>query len=147
MSEDLVVREAEPSDQPDLQRLRQILSEELAVQRGGQVLVSHEFSAPRPDAHRTVVGVLHGAIIGFADTEIVGVDIGRLGRVRRIFVEEGAREVGVGEAMLEDAMAWCREHGAFGIDGYALPGMRATKNFYEMVGMKARLLVVHAPLT
>jgi GNAT superfamily N-acetyltransferase len=144
---DLVVREAEPSDQAELQRLRQILSDELSVQRGGPVLVSHEFAAPRPDAHRTTIGLLHGAAVGFTDTEIVAVDTGRLGRVRRIFVEAEAREVGVGEAMLEDAMAWCREHGAFGIDGFALPGMRATKNFYEMVGMKARLLVVHAPLT
>jgi hypothetical protein len=52
----------------------------------------------------------------------------------------------VGEALLDAAMAFGREHACRGIDSYALPGARETKNFFETAGMKARLLVVHAPL-
>ena len=60
-----------------------------------------------------------------------------------IFVEEGARQVGVGEAMMADLVAWCREQGCVGMDAMALPGHRSTKNFFEESGFTARNLVMH----
>ena len=47
---------------------------------------------------------------------------------------------------MELAMAWCREKGCLGIDSVALPGDRATKNFFESFGLVARALRVHRPL-
>ena len=71
---------------------------------------------------------------------------GRLGRVRGLFVLPDARGVGVGEVMMDQVVRWCREQGCSGIDGYALPGNRATKNFFETFGFTARLLTVHRRL-
>ncbi len=43
-------------------------------------------------------------------------------------------------------IAWCEEHGCAGIDAVALPGNRATKNFFERYGLTARALLVHRRL-
>ena len=67
----------------------------------------------------------------------------RLGVVSDIFVEEGARAVGVGEAMMGDLVAWCEAKGCAGMDAMALPGHRLTKNFFEESGFTARKLVMH----
>jgi hypothetical protein len=37
-------------------------------------------------------------------------------------------------------------HNAVGIDSFALPGDRETKNFFETQGMVARLIHVYRPL-
>jgi GNAT superfamily N-acetyltransferase len=66
-----------------------------------------------------------------------------LGVIDDIFVEDEARGVGVGEAMMADLVAWCTEQGCVGIDAMALPGHRATKNFFEESGFTARKLVMH----
>ena len=63
-----------------------------------------------------------------------------------IFVEDEAREVGVGEAMVNDLIDWCEERKCIGIDAMALPGHRATKNFFEKFGFTARKLVMHQRL-
>jgi GNAT superfamily N-acetyltransferase len=57
-----------------------------------------------------------------------------------------ARSVGVGEALMDLIVAWCEQRRCVGIDAHALPGNRATKNFFETFGFKARLLTVHRPL-
>ena len=40
-------------------------------------------------------------------------------------------------------LEWCRDQGCRGVDALALPGMRATKNFFEESGFSARLIVMH----
>ena len=67
----------------------------------------------------------------------------RLGVVEDVFVEEQARGIGIGEALMDPAIGWFVSLGCFGADAVALPGMRATKNFFETFGFTARLLVVH----
>jgi GNAT superfamily N-acetyltransferase len=62
-----------------------------------------------------------------------------------VFVEEGARGVGLGEAILEDLVAWFADRGCVGVDAPALPGHRQAKNFFEAHGFVARLLVMHHP--
>ncbi len=61
-------------------------------------------------------------------------------------MEPGARGVGVGRALLDDLVAWFSASGCRGADASALPGDRATKNFYEAAGFKARLITVHRAL-
>ena len=61
-------------------------------------------------------------------------------------VEPEAREVGLGEELLDAVIAWSRARGCSTLDAVALPGDRHTKNFFETFGMKARLLTVHVPL-
>jgi GNAT superfamily N-acetyltransferase len=66
--------------------------------------------------------------------------------VEEIFVEPDAREVGVGEALLDSAEQWASERGAMGIEIEALPGDRKLKNLGERHGFKARTLVMHKKL-
>lgn len=59
-----------------------------------------------------------------------------------VWVEEGARELGLGDALLAAAVDDARTRGAVVAEAVALPGDRATKNMFERFGMKARKLVV-----
>ena len=45
-----------------------------------------------------------------------------------------------------DLLAWATAQGCFGIDALALPGNRATKNFFERYGLTARAIIVHKRL-
>ena len=45
--------------------------------------------------------------------------------------------------MIERVLAWCRDRQCVGVDAVALPGHRATKNFFEEFGFTARALVMH----
>ncbi len=58
-----------------------------------------------------------------------------------------ARRGGVGKAVAESLMYWCRSQGCRGVDADALPGSRPVKSFFEANGFTARLLVMHRPLS
>src|SRR5688500_15277740 len=96
-----------------------------------------------PDV-RMLVGTIDGVIVGYADVRLEYLADGSvLGVIDDIFVEEGARQVGLGELMIDDLMTWCEERKCIGMDAMALPGHRATKNFFEESGFTARQLVMH----
>lgn len=96
---------------------------------------------------RVVLGEFDGAAIGFAIGVIETLaDDTLLGVITDLFVEEQAREVGVGEAMLTDLVTFFTRNNCVGIDAFALPGDRSTKNFFEEQGFKARLLQMHHTL-
>jgi GNAT superfamily N-acetyltransferase len=67
----------------------------------------------------------------------------RVGRIHDLFVEPQAREVGVGEALLSEAIDWYRGRGVRCADIMVLPGHRAAKNFCEENGFVARAIVMH----
>jgi GNAT superfamily N-acetyltransferase len=97
--------------------------------------------------HELAVGTLDGTVIGYAVARVERLaDGGLLGVVEDIYVDPGARAVGGGEALMDHVLAWCRDRGCFGVDSLALPGDRATKNFFESFGLVARAIVVHKPL-
>lgn len=99
-----------------------------------------------PDA-RVVVATIDGVVVGYAVVRAEHLADGHvLGVIDDIFVEEEARQVGLGEAMVDDLVGWCRERECMGIDAMALPGHRATKNFFEESGFTARKLVMHRRL-
>ena len=66
--------------------------------------------------------------------------------VHQLFVEEAARELGVGEALLDTAIGFARARGCFAIESLALPGDRDLKNLFERFGLVARAIVVHKDL-
>ena len=100
-----------------------------------------------PDS-RLLAGTIDGVVVGYAAARIEHLrDGSRLGVIDDIFVEEEGRGVGLGEAMIDDLVAWCAERGCFGMDAMALPGHRVTKNFFEESGFTARKLVMHHSLT
>jgi GNAT superfamily N-acetyltransferase len=100
------------------------------------------------DARAVWVGTIDDFVVGYAAARVDQLPAGeRLGVVEDLFVEPGARAVGVGEALANDVMAWFETAGCSGADALALPGARATKNFFEESGFTARLLVMHKRLT
>jgi GNAT superfamily N-acetyltransferase len=148
------VRPATENDLPRLVELARVAIAELTPMKGGAVWAARE-ARPEPieeslkaslaDEHtRVVVGTIDDVPIGYAAVHVeVLHDGSRLGVVDDIFVEEEARQVGVGEAMMGDLVAWCEQHGCAGMDAMALPGHRSTKNFFEESGFTARNLVMH----
>lgn len=90
-----------------------------------------------------LVGLLDDVPVGAAVAHVEVLTGGTLlAVVTMLWVEEDARAVGVGEAILAALVDWARTAGCQSIDAYALPGERITKNFFEAAGFKARLLTV-----
>jgi len=137
-----------------LAELNRAVIEELAPMRGGAVWKAREArQEPIEDRleellddpqARVLVATIDGTVVGYAVAHLEQLTDGSvLGVIDDIFVEEGARQVGLGELMINDLMAWCEERKCLGMDAMALPGHRATKNFFEESGFTARNLVMH----
>jgi len=147
-------RRAEVTDVPRIAELVRAATAELAPMRGGAVWKAREARAEpveqglallidEADA-RTVVATIDGFVVGYAVVRIEHLGDGSvLGVVDDIFVEEEARQIGLGELMMDDMVRWCDERKCVGMDAMALPGHRATKNFFEESGFTARQLVMH----
>jgi GNAT superfamily N-acetyltransferase len=127
---------------------------ELAHERGGALLAATQ---PLPNAKRVataiaagksvaLLGLYAGVVVGAAIVHKVPTPVGALGVAELIYVDPGARSVGVGEALIDGATTWCTEVACVGLDVPALPGTRAAKSFLETTGFRARLLVMHRPL-
>jgi len=150
-------RPATEADLPRLAELARAVIAELAPTRGGAVWKAREARAEPltenlgplvgdPD-HRVLVGTIDGVVMGYAVGRLERLSDGStLGVIDDIFVEEGARGIGIGEGMINDLIAWCEAAGCIGIDAMALPGHRMTKNFFEESGFSARQLIMHRRL-
>jgi ribosomal protein S18 acetylase RimI-like enzyme len=151
------VRRATSADVDRLAELAAAALDEQASGRGGRIWSARE-ARPVPAAESLLISVGDAAqlvLCGTLDDVVVGYAVGRteplrdgtrLGVITDVFVEPEAREVGLGELLVDAVVAWCREQACVGIDALALPGNRATKNFFEMLGFTARALVVHKVL-
>jgi GNAT superfamily N-acetyltransferase len=147
-------RLATEDDVPRLAALAAAARDELSPMKGGWVwrvrearpdpLADGFAAALRAGNTRVLAGTIDGVVIGYAvaHLEVLG-EGSTLGVVDDIFVEEGARGVGVGEAMMADLLAWCTGQGCVGMDAMALPGHRSAKNFFEQNGFTARKIVMH----
>lgn len=151
---------ARPAAEADLDRVAELATSavaELAAEKGGAMWRRRE-ARPEPvrdglaaalcdPDQRLVVGCIDDVVVGYGAVRVERLrDGGRLGVVDDLYVEPGARGIGVGEAMMDDLIAWCEAAGCDGVDSLALPGTRATKNFFERFGLVARAIVVHRRL-
>lgn len=91
-----------------------------------------------------LVGALLDVVLSFMVVQLRA-DIAR-GVITSAFVAEGARELGLGDTMVEHAIAKVRAAGLAGIEAVALPGDRDTKNLYERAGLTARKITVYKAL-
>jgi GNAT superfamily N-acetyltransferase len=149
---DVEARPATPGDLPSIVEMARALRLEQAGLRGGPLLVArHCRPEPLDLAYSDAIddpttglwaGTIDGVPVGYA---LVSADAD-IAVIEELHVEAQARAVGVGEAMLDAIVVWAKEQACSGIDAYALPGARETKNFFETFGMTARLLVVHRDL-
>jgi GNAT superfamily N-acetyltransferase len=141
-------RPATPEDVPQLAELNRMAMAELAELRGGKVFVAKEARADLVDlgdADRLVLaGTVDDTPVGYAVVHTEDLRDGtRIGVVTDLYVEPEARGVAVGECLMNALLEWCSQRGCAGVDSYALPGDRSTKNFFEGSGFTARLLVMH----
>ncbi len=83
-----------------------------------------------------VVGEVGGYVLGYAFLSVAG----HVGVIAELFVAPDARGVGLGHVLLADSLSKMREAGCTRADTSALPGDRATKNFFEAHGLVTRLL-------
>lgn len=126
-------------------------------QKGGAVWVRRESRGESPELslaqaldaaeYEVVLGLLDGVPVGYGVVRVETLaDGGRLGVIDDLYVDPGARAVGLGEALMDHLLEWCRGQDCFGVDSLALPGDRSTKNFFESFGLVARAIVVHRKL-
>ena len=148
---------ARPATSEDVPRIAELVAAavaELTPMKGGVVWAAREASWPPHEARLlealadparlVLAGTIDDAVIGYAVTHVEDLrDGSRLGVIDDLFVEEGARGVGVGEAMMQSVLAWLDAQGCAGADAMALPGHRAAKNFFEGSGFTARQIVMH----
>ncbi len=149
-----------PARSDDVERIAQLsreLREEVLTTRGGPLWGRREARpepleeayadlVDSPDA-RVVVGTFDDAVLGFGVGELDRLHDGAiLGVISDLYVEPGGRAVGIGEAMAEALLDWFSERGCVGVDAWALPGARQTKNFFEDHGFVSRAIVVHRSL-
>lgn len=150
-------RPATPDDLPALVDLIAAAIAEKRTQKGGELWARREqqrdpldqslADALESDDTAVLVGTIDGTVIGFGSAHLETLrDGGILGVVDEVYVDPGARAVGVGEVLMNGLIDWCRDQGCFGVDSLALPGDRATKNFFESFGLVARAIVVHRRL-
>lgn len=150
-------RPATPGDLEVLTHLAETAVAELRPQRGGELWSRRE---ARPGAVGAALARLLDdddalVVVGTIDDVVVGYGIVRtedlhdgttLAVVDDLYVEPGAREVGIGELVMDELLAWATARGCVGIDALALPGNRAAKNFFERFGLTARAILVHRTL-
>lgn len=162
------IRPAQDVDLPDLERLVAAAWAELDGRKGAWLWA--RFNAPPgniSEVSRLAISDISTTLIGSIDQTPVGFGcfhIERLhhpaaaitgesceanpsqtllGVVDGLYVEEEGRCVGVGDALILAMMDICREAHCVGIDAWALPGERQTKNFYEAHEFSARSITVH----
>ncbi len=120
----------------------------LVDQRGGPAHLAEraavgEWAPLVNSAERPVwVSTIDDVVLGYLELEVVG----DTARVMQVYVEPQAREIGFGDWLLEAAIEQARSRGCKTIEGFALPGDRATKNLYERAGITARKITVSKEL-
>lgn len=149
---DLFVRDALPDDADTLDDLERQARQALVGVRGGDRLLA---SLPAVGRHwrsrcadprwQVAVAGLDGVVLGYVAAELA--EPGGVAVIEQVYVHEGAREVGLGDALVERVLERLREAGASAVDATALPGDRQTKNLFERNGLTARLITVTRPLT
>ena len=148
-------RSATSADVPQLVRLYRPALEEQVVLREAWG-VAEGLAEPIPDTLHSLlddedsllaIGMIDGVAVGFiwARIESLLPQAGeeKLGVIRLVYVDQPAREVGVGESMLGTALAWLRERGISRFDAIVSPGHRLAKNFFESAGFSARRITMY----
>ncbi|MGH9070847.1 MAG: GNAT family N-acetyltransferase [Acidimicrobiales bacterium] len=147
-------RRASAADLDLIAELRRAARSGLGASRGGPLFLRREASPVRAGSFiaRSLDDPIRSAWVGSLDYHVVGYALGHVeplgegsphGVLDELYVDPEARQVGVGESLLEVALEWFAAQGCAGVDAFALPGDRAVKGFFETGGFKARLLVMH----
>ncbi len=150
-------RAATEADLPAIVAMIAAAADEKRGQKGGPLWFRRERRQGDPETElkaalasperEVAAGTLDGTVVGYGLVRAERLGDGTLlGVIDDLYVDPGARAVGIGEALMNHLIDWCRARGCFGVDSLALPGDRHTKNFFESFGLVARAIIVHRPL-
>ena len=152
---EVTARAAIPEDLETLIHLYRLLEEEMVALHpmwpladGLPEPVEEALAQAIADPEATVaVGLIDGALLGFllarVEELLPQAKDEQIGAIRLVFVDREAREVGVGEAMLDLTLTKLRGRGLTRFDAHVLPGHRLVKNFFEAGGFAARSIIMH----
>jgi 8-oxo-dGTP diphosphatase len=144
------VRRATAADRDDLDALWSQALGEISPQRGGAILVDGLGPAPSVPAdgdHLVAIGYLTDVPFGFVSARVDQGSSAPRAVVDAIYVQPEVRGIGLGEALVDELLAWAGTHHCRGVDIPALPGNRQAKAFCEDNGFVARLLTMHRSLS
>jgi GNAT superfamily N-acetyltransferase len=143
-----LARRATADDRAACARLLDLALDGARAMRGGPALLGGEttasllerWSGPRAGLF---VGEYEGAVVGLLGVSLAEPVAGRAGGlIECCYVELDARGVGVGNSLMDAAVAWGQDQGCTDLDALALPGDRQTKQRLEASGFTARLLTL-----
>jgi GNAT superfamily N-acetyltransferase len=141
---DQLVRPAHTHDAGALASLEHDARSALVDQRGGPQLLAEQPPVGDwgvllgRDDRAVLVGTIDEVVVAYLELAIES----STARVRQVYVEPEARELGFGDELLAEAIAVGRSRGCAALEGHALPGDRLTKNLYERAGITTRKLTV-----
>ena len=150
--------EARPAYEADLGELASLLEQaktEVEPQRGGKIYLltevrqdSESFAFDLSDSAKYLVaGIFEDLLVGWGAAVQLQISGGpKVAQVKEIFVQKDLRELGVGEAILQEILDWAKREGCQAIEGTALPGNREVKGIFERFGIKTRMLTVYKEL-
>ena len=149
-------RPAADSDLSCVLELARLAMDELGDQRGGELLLFRDLAniaeagryltGLEEDRYLLVVGLLDGAVVGYALAAVSATAGHQLCMIEELFVHVEARGIGVGARLLTLIREWAERAGCRTIESHVLPGNRAAKNFFERVGMVTRKMQVSTNL-
>jgi GNAT superfamily N-acetyltransferase len=149
-------RAATVADLPELVRLSAEGRADIHEARGGRLWLIREAPAEPLDQVFALgiespmwlvqLALIDHVPLGFLLAEVDDRGGQVLAVARELYVMPEARGVGLGELLMDATVTWATNAGCTGIDGYALPGDRATKNYFETFGLVARGIVVNRRL-
>lgn len=116
--------------------------------RGRKEPISDSFLADLSSAdHSVLVATANEQPAGYLAAGALELSSGdTILHITDMWVHPEARGIGLGSALMQEALATAKRRGCTGIDARALPGDRATKNFFESFGLVARTIEVHRSL-
>jgi len=138
------IRLAQLTDVAELQSLEEMARRRIADERGGERLL--EVTPPRggqwfAEGHVTLVALIEDVPVGF-----LSMRTGAISFIEGVFVHPDAREVGCGDALVDEARNIAKESGGRRLEAIALPGDRETKNLYERAAITAKAITVAVDL-
>ena len=131
----ITVAPAIVADGAALTELRSIGSAELADERGAAGLF-RELANVTPQVVFTAR--IDDVVVAFATATLSPT----VSTLHELFVRPEARGIGVGRALVLALQQAARAAGSTSFESVVLPGMRASKNFFEAHGMVAQRIVV-----
>lgn len=143
------VRPAASADAATLATLEEAARAHLFYQRGGPAVLAEQpatrdwAAAIADDQRRVFVAELDDVVFGYLELRFTPV---QAAIVHQVYVDPEARELGLGDWLIEAALDAARSRGSLVFEGFALPGDRDTKNLFERAGITARKIIVSTRL-